>query len=352
MRIKTDAGSIPACAGEPVSPSPAHRTSQVYPRVCGGTLCDGDQGDAGSGLSPRVRGNLHGYIRAIHAEGSIPACAGEPSNAGRQTSAPGVYPRVCGGTIPGPRPNFSICGLSPRVRGNLMPVVEVKQDVGSIPACAGEPGSFVQSIRSSRVYPRVCGGTTIRDFMVTNLPGLSPRVRGNLPLRPVRLWPGGSIPACAGEPHLRDGVFGTRRVYPRVCGGTAFTSRSRDDMAGLSPRVRGNPSVTPNSGALSGSIPACAGEPRYRLSAAGRRRVYPRVCGGTFVDDDGHIGLWGLSPRVRGNQLAGQRTPEPSGSIPACAGEPCGRGIGALMPGVYPRVCGGTKRLGLSPSKA
>ena len=78
-----------------------------------------------------------------------------------------VYPRVCGGTCHRP-------GLSPRVRGNR----SVVPDMGSIPACAGEPPT-----------------TPIRRSI------------------PACAGEPGSIPACAGEPRCRE-------VYPRVCGGT------------------------------------------------------------------------------------------------------------------------------------
>ena len=58
---------------------------------------------------------------------------------------------------------------------------------------------------SSRVYPRVCGGTSITVRQACNLTvhGLSPRVRGN---------------------HSYRAKFTERwrlsQVYPRVCGGT------------------------------------------------------------------------------------------------------------------------------------
>ena len=52
-------------------------------------------------------------------------------------------------------------------------------------------------------------------------------------------------------------------------------------------------------------------------------RVYPRVCGGTaFVFLTGVL-FPGLSPRVRGNRFQGQPRHPWAGSIPACAGEPC-----------------------------
>ena len=71
-----------------------------------------------SGLSPRVRGN-HDRVRGGRsADGSIPACAGEPSNDRRAGFLIRVYPRVCGGTNIAMAISRTIRGLSPRVRGN------------------------------------------------------------------------------------------------------------------------------------------------------------------------------------------------------------------------------------------
>ena len=111
-----------------------------------------------------------------------------------------VYPRVCGGTYPGPASSRKMWGLSPRVRGN--PAI----------AAGGSP--------NDAVYPRVCGGTDTEAMMGNIQQGLSPRVRGN---RSWRLNVGQrlrSIPACAGEPiQIQLPGRGTG-VYPRVCGGT------------------------------------------------------------------------------------------------------------------------------------
>ena len=71
--------SIPACAGEP-SRLPRRPTRLwVYPRVCGGTIASLTHERYPRGLSPRVRGNLCGGCRCVPRNGSIPACAGEPS---------------------------------------------------------------------------------------------------------------------------------------------------------------------------------------------------------------------------------------------------------------------------------
>ena len=74
----------------------------------------------------------------------------------------------------------------------------------------------------------------------------------------------------------------TRRVYPRVCGGTRQPPRPTVKRGGLSPRVRGNRIDCALNPRYAGSIPACAGEPSSMSRRGSRIRVYPRVCGGTL----------------------------------------------------------------------
>ena len=93
-----------------------------------------------------------------------------------------VYPRVCGGTSDALVSLPASTGLSPRVRGNLNDLSDPASEPGSIPACAGEPGWPLPLPPAYRVYPRVCGGTTLRVPAQENDMGLSPRVRGN-PIR-------------------------------------------------------------------------------------------------------------------------------------------------------------------------
>ena len=73
----------------------------------------------------------------------------------------------------------AIKGLSPRVRGNPKQPPERAVAEGSIPACAGEPYYIGYRVRISEVYPRVCGGTTASLAYWFARWGLSPRVRGN-----------------------------------------------------------------------------------------------------------------------------------------------------------------------------
>ena len=195
--------------------------------------------------------------------------------------------------------------------------------VGSIPACAGEPCAALGGNLSGKVYPRVCGGTPSSPFFKLCLKGLSPRVRGNPVRNLLRTGPQRSIPACAGEPTLQGLAWLLGRVYPRVCGGTIPGATMPEYEVGLSPRVRGNRYICRVGYLKGGSIPACAGEPSLCVCHVYVIPVYPRVCGGTTASADISHLLYGLSPRVRGNQPRLPSARSYKGSIPACEGEPC-----------------------------
>ncbi len=215
-----------------------------------------------TGLSPRVRGSRLPQTLEPRDGGSIPACAGEPLSSKRHSTSSQVYPRVCGGAANPAQIRERIDGLSPRVRGSLFSVYQPEPRLRSIPACAGEPTRPLPSTRKCQVYPRVCGGASTTWTVPHDQPGLSPRVRGShrgfWRHRDAR----GSIPACAGEPRFLTEQSARERVYPRVCGGADGGACVGETVRGLSPRVRGSPASSEPAISRRGSIPACAGEPR------------------------------------------------------------------------------------------
>ena len=192
--------------------------------MCGATVGLGDDLIAARGLSPRVRGNPDISTLSDGQMGSIPACAGQPSLCGSCLSRAWVYPRVCGATS---MPDFirvSSTGLSPRVRGNHGDDLLQPDIEGSIPACAGQPNACLILSNMLKVYPRVCGATPKRNHVPSVPQGLSPRVRGNLPEALAHPLSARSIPACAGQPGRRECIAFRERVYPRVCGATCSAS--------------------------------------------------------------------------------------------------------------------------------
>ena len=129
--------------------------------MCGGTRPELVEGTDREGLSPRVRGNPPAQCYPVKLDRSIPACAGEPPFGIHGGIARPVYPRVCGGTQCDRIGQTWGSGLSPRVRGNLETTGVVLPLDGSIPACAGEPTFREIADVIERVYPRVCGGTPL-----------------------------------------------------------------------------------------------------------------------------------------------------------------------------------------------
>ena len=213
--------SIPALAGEPVTPSPVRISVTVYPRACGGTNTKEEEDRFVVGLSPRLRGNLIGGTLALDCQRSIPALAGEPRRALAPLGNVAVYPRACGGTTSPARVRSMVRGLSPRLRGNHRLTACAGSGARSIPALAGEPKLYYTFTRSYGVYPRACGGTARRGFLVDADLGLSPRLRGNPAAARAELMGIRSIPALAGEPSVRIPRAVSSEVYPRACGGTS-----------------------------------------------------------------------------------------------------------------------------------
>ena len=208
-----------------------------------------------------MRGNRKSGGPSSPANGSIPAHAGEPTSVTCRSAVASVYPRACGGTAALKGTTMAVVGLSPRMRGNPMRDRDRAVRGGSIPAHAGEPRTENRCWQQTGVYPRACGGTIAAQSQSPQVPGLSPRMRGNLS-RDLGLADRiGSIPAHAGEPARQSVPSSLLGVYPRACGGTRATRNSGVSSSGLSPRMRGNHVTDSPLVADDGSIPAHAGEP-------------------------------------------------------------------------------------------
>ena len=191
--------SIPACAGEARHRRALSPAGPVYPRVCGGSSSASTRCAVICGLSPRVRGKLSPPIQLMPLGRSIPACAGEARRCSTTTARKWVYPRVCGGSVYDIGVVNAGTGLSPRVRGKHKGLTPTKLCERSIPACAGEAVWRTGNPATMPVYPRVCGGSFLPPLLPLRLVGLSPRVRGKHHRPRVYAGRVGSIPACAGE---------------------------------------------------------------------------------------------------------------------------------------------------------
>ncbi len=231
-------------------------------------------------------------------------------------------------------------GLSPPVRGSPCGATAISDGTGSIPARAGKPTNFIGIGITTGVYPRPCGEASSAEFLPRNSHGLSPPVRGSLPVGPRRRSADGSIPARAGKPTASDGTLSATVVYPRPCGEAIVSAGDRNVISGLSPPVRGSRWSTFTARPCWRSIPARAGKPSARRPSPFSDWVYPRPCGEACEMSEWASWTQGLSPPVRGSPRWSVGLRRGQRSIPARAGKPACHDLPFSHVGVYPRPCG------------
>ena len=262
--VGAGAGSIPARAGQPGHRRRQRAGSRVHPRASGATALAVLLWRRLGGPSPRERGNPDRLAHRPVLAGSIPARAGQPRSPTSRPSRPGVHPRASGATGEDIVHGLALKGPSPRERGNLQGQFEPVRFTGSIPARAGQPTSTRRKRAATRVHPRASGATAPSEVRRKSWLGPSPRERGNPRPQGLRDGSSGSIPARAGQPEVVLLTMRCLGVHPRASGATRITSRSDASRQGPSPRERGNREFLRTRTYRSGSIPARAGQPRQR----------------------------------------------------------------------------------------
>ena len=150
-------GIIPAYAGNTGSMACTVGIKVDHPRVCGEHHMPFPQQSGPAGSSPRMRGTLNYPSGDAEAAGIIPAYAGNTSIEHRKRRWNWDHPRVCGEHTPSarssplPRDHPRVCGehmvsrslamaslgSSPRMRGTLFLAGVDGDDLGIIPAYAG-----------------------------------------------------------------------------------------------------------------------------------------------------------------------------------------------------------------------
>mgnify|MGYP006998739734 FL=1 len=130
-------------------------------------------------------------------------------------------------------------GLSPLARGKqILPGLQMV-DAGPIPAGAGETPSAPSVARWRRAYPRWRGGNRHGELRIEGVQGLSPLARGKHPLGVFVGEELGPIPAGAGETLQFARASFSKGAYPRWRGGNSFEPAATTAPGGLSPLARG-----------------------------------------------------------------------------------------------------------------
>ncbi len=287
------------------------------------------------------------------------------------TSAVRVYPRAYGATRSISAAPEVMKGLSPCIQGYLEVGGRAVGHDGSISVCTGLPICRTSTAAAVRVYSRVCGATESYDESSISYRGLSPYIRA--PCIRGYYAPGqggqglgGSIPVCTGLPVRRRGIRGPPGVYPyafgatdglaldlrvwggypNACGATTLRDEIRSARGGLSPRMWGYRVLGDRREFEVRSIPTHVGLPQSRRASPNTSGVYPHACGVTLVDGRTVQHDRGLSPRMWGYPSAVDHVVVDVGSIPVCTGLPRPRTWRYPTGRVYPSAYGATMSTG------
>ena len=361
-------GIIPALAGNTSVVAVTVIGWWDHPRACGehGEAFDQHAGEPGS--SPRLRGTRAVQRALGDMEGIIPALAGNTRSRLRRRGLHWDHPRACGEHTTASNPRNDIRGSSPRLRGTRSATWVFCFLAGIIPALAGNTLSSRATRSKPRDHPRACGEHPRRERTNPTPMGSSPRLRGTQHPHPRRRWPGGIIPALAGNTVRPVCTVHARRDHPRACGEHPSRCTVLSPLAGSSPRLRGTPGRRGHRHAGRRIIPALAGNTHLTPPSLRLDRDHPRACGehrydryapftrvGIIPALAGNTGrvwrtamAWWDHPRACGEHLViGLLEPVGLGSSPRLRGTLlCGVG-GLLFRGIIPALAGNTARVGL-----
>ena len=125
-------------------------------------------------------------------------------------------------------------------------------------------------------------------------------MRGTLGLLQVEGDDVGIIPAHAGNTHAAANGYEPGRDHPRACGEHRMSIVSTAPLVGSSPRMRGTPGLRQLGDVVDGIIPAHAGNTRHLTATASSAGDHPRACGEHSDETGKDVTAKGSSPRMRG----------------------------------------------------
>ena len=243
-----------------MSISPVSMGRPDHPCACGANKYTSSAFSPVPGSSPRVRGKRVPGTRPPVFVRSIPAHAGQTVSPRIQTTCPSDHPRACGANIEHLERQQRKYGSSPRVRGKLRGQPKPASPHRIIPARAGQTlSSFLRMCWDSD-HPRACGANASYGYRGGCLRGSSPRVRGKQREGAELRLSGRIIPARAGQTARRSTRRRTSPDHPRACGANAYAEAHSKNHTGSSPRVRGKRSVRFGRSRVGRIIPARAGQ--------------------------------------------------------------------------------------------
>ena len=171
--------------------------------------------------------------------GIIPACAGNTLRRRLQVGDIRDHPRMRGEHTLHVAVVEVPAGSSPHARGTPIGPPDPQLNGGIIPACAGNTVPFAGVADLPEDHPRMRGEHTLYQSGAVLVWGSSPHARGTLTSASLAGQQLGIIPACAGNTPLGRRVRAAAGDHPRMRGEHRHVTLSVLPACGSSPHARG-----------------------------------------------------------------------------------------------------------------
>ena len=209
-----------------------------------------------------------------------------------------------------------------------------------IPAYAGNTQQTCSFLRLKRDHPRICGEHRNLFDELTDGQGSSPHMRGTQNASHLRPAVSGIIPAYAGNTLRLRRMFSSTRDHPRICGEHHGQTNKVMTIVGSSPHMRGTLIGGDGLKTGRGIIPAYAGNTLVFQWMMYASRDHPRICGEHMLLSCVFARSLGSSPHMRGTPPESYLVQNCRGIIPAYAGNTCSLRRLYLTQRDHPRICG------------
>ena len=277
--VEHGAGIITAYAGSAASQSACSRPARDHPRMRGEHRAIARGNGRVQGSSPHARGAQQVAVGAALRAGIIPACAGSTTRRRSRSPRSRDHPRMRGEHPLGPRRHGAQLGSSPHAQGAHDVALDVLDEAGIIPACAGSTRRRRSPRGCSRDHPRMRGEHVPFCAMFVSWVGSSPHARGAPGDSVADAGDDGIIPACAGSTPLVSASIASVRDHPRMRGEHLVLVSSVSVLAGSSPHARGAQPAEVRRPVVHGIIPACAGSTSCPYRSCSAAWDHPRMRG-------------------------------------------------------------------------
>ena len=152
---------------------------------------------------------------------------------------PSDHPREYGENLLHDPCSNLVAGSSPRIRGELLSVSNVKGSRGIIPANTGRIHRDLIAVTVNGDHPREYGENTQRTQLILRPAGSSPRIRGESRKARLAIDPTRIIPANTGRILSAQIPESKSRDHPREYGENLRPATAPPSGVGSSPRIRG-----------------------------------------------------------------------------------------------------------------